>query len=963
MQLDEIPQTSKTIINLISSFSLKYKSDKHQQELTNFIFKIISSEIPLHNTSEPSIINEIFSSRLESNDKKMRFQILLNKLSMITIKPNRRWALFYFLSQFSLLTREEKGFPKEISFFSKIVNSNNNKENQLNIDEYQIFNEKSQGQNQNPIHVLNDSVHKSTTNIYKKPISNEKNDRLVVDRYKTNVIITEIDIISDLIYVFQGIDGNYISYSLANDCYILNQIFPFKESSIEIINSLSELGWLYRKISISIEVLNKSPFHTQTLQAFIYSIKNELTQYFKLISYFKQSLNNEIDIKDEIILSKQEEKSEIKDNFPPKLTLKRMFLWTYDVFEKMKWIASLCDSCERINGILILSQIYSYVKLSNAYQLRNVLFTTSQPFFSYIKDWVIYGELNDIGNEYFIRINKIKEDDLIWKNKYEIIYDNIPNFSDKDFYIKVFQIGKIINYIKTYCENKQFSLNNIKERLYIEEEEIIKTIGKSEKITKKIQFRITFSKEPVNIFNDLSDFKREIDIIYKEVNVYLVNLLKKDFFLYENFKMIFNFLLLRQGDMMQYLMDLVINELNCQVNQINKHNLRSKLDLAITSSNAKKYKLNHNIDIKIYENIGDIGWDVFCLQYKVNQPLNSIFPLESMMKYESIFMFLWKLKRLEYSNNNTIWRKIMTLSRSLQKGFDRIRSTLNKVMLMNQHVIHFITTINNYITLEVLETQSKRLFEKLDSVKDMDEIIENHNLFVKIIYDQCLLSKENYIIYKSLNEIFDEIIKYKNIYDILNNSLFERIKREQEMKEISHELYDQDYINNENKTLEVSMSQIRFCFAEFRTKIINFLKILEADAESTERFKYLVMKIDFNKYYSSIELSHGNDYKGFLYGSNNERSKLKGRGDVIYENNINVNVNMNVDDEVRYKEDNDDNENNHMKVIGKNKKSILDNIEESIIPNNDLNVSFQSKFAVGNSNINSKNRIFYDNDN
>lgn len=44
---------------------------------------------------------------------------------------------------------------------------------------------------------------------------------------------------------------------------------------------------------------------------------------------------------------------------------------------------------------------------------------------------------------------------------------------------------------------------------------------------------------------------------------------------------------------------------------------------------------------------GEIGWDVFTLEYKVDSPVNTVLDTDSMMNYLKIFNHLWKVKRIE----------------------------------------------------------------------------------------------------------------------------------------------------------------------------------------------------------------------------------------------------------------------------------------------------------------------------
>jgi hypothetical protein len=44
---------------------------------------------------------------------------------------------------------------------------------------------------------------------------------------------------------------------------------------------------------------------------------------------------------------------------------------------------------------------------------------------------------------------------------------------------------------------------------------------------------------------------------------------------------------------------------------------------------------------------GEIGWDVFTLEYRVDAPVDTIIDPEAMINYMKIFNHLWQMKRVE----------------------------------------------------------------------------------------------------------------------------------------------------------------------------------------------------------------------------------------------------------------------------------------------------------------------------
>jgi gamma-tubulin complex component 3 len=437
-----------------------------------------------------------------------------------------------------------------------------------------------------------------------------------------------------------------------------------------------------------------------------------------------------------------------------------------------------------LRGIPILSQLYSYVNYCGAGNILNkVLEVTSKPLFIFIKNWMIYGELLDPFKEFFVDINESVVDDEIWSSRYLLITKNIPNFFNKNFAQKIFEIGKCVNFIRNYCAEPSYTLTRLKSKLNEERKnkmEVDEKDSLNEKKVESIKLILNIEDDSYLNLNLLPDLFSEIDYIYNEINKELVEIIFKKFKLFENLNSINRYLLLGQGDMMQYLMDLLFTELNKNSSQIYKHNLLNILETAIRASNAQFHDHDclKRLNIKLMDSSsGDTGWDIFVLEYNVETPLNVIFSKKLLKEYQKLFFFFWKLKRLEFSQDHQIWRNFMTYAHTLKGRFDYLRPYIQKSMLFNQQIIHFVTNLHNYIALEVLETEYKKLIEKFSSITKLDELIDLHKKFVASVIEQSLLNSEYNSMYKKIILIFDLIIRFKTAQDVLITTLFEEYYR------------------------------------------------------------------------------------------------------------------------------------------------------------------------------------------
>lgn len=104
-------------------------------------------------------------------------------------------------------------------------------------------------------------------------------------------------------------------------------------------------------------------------------------------------------------------------------------------------------------------------------------------------------------------------------------------------------------------------------------------------------------------------------------------------------------------------------------NTLYRHNLTATLETAIRSSSAQYDPLDvlRRLDARMLEySHGEIGWDVFTLEYKVDSPIDTVLDPESMEKYLKLFRYLWQQKRVELALNKG-WMRVTGGVRSFLK--------------------------------------------------------------------------------------------------------------------------------------------------------------------------------------------------------------------------------------------------------------------------------------------------------
>ena len=864
------------------------------QNFQNLLRRILSTNFSVMKNDESAIINSL----LEKVSKSSNFnQDIINKFqylySLLTKKRTltKRWGILYILNSLSKnnnyqdinfsATNElqqnymnmNAGMPKNMLIEKDcacLTNSNMARNFQANNNIMGM----NPLNNLSPITNINERFYDNQNLINNNnQMNNQQEEIIVVNPNKTSLVITEKDIINDLLFVFEGINGKYIAYDAAEDAYILNKLIPWSEEIYNIVNSLCEIGWLYKKIKLYLDYYKGSNIQSQFIKSFIYSIQNEINDFFKLISFLRK-LNSNPNINNG-------RKSQ-------NLNLKNIVLWTLVPKETLKWMAACCEALHPLKGTSVLSQIYSFVHYGgcNKY-LNNILNEVSKPFNNFVINWIKYGELQDPNKEFFVDILSGIKDDDIWNLQYQLIGKNVPNFMKREPTIKIFEVGKCIHFIRNYCQ-ENYNLSNLKiilinlinkySKLSLEKEgrnnmnannqmdleesdinnnsimnirnnEQNQNINNNENNLNKYDFdygfdgdKIVFEIESYQSCLDFIEYifdpaKQEeilnmsfmneiifnIDVIHKLINKDLVRIIFTKFKFLTNLNSINKYLLLGQGDMIQSLMESLFEELDKPANLIFKHNLQSNLESAIRASNAQYSDPDclKKLNIKLNNaSVGDIGWDIFCLEYKVDLPLSIIFNIKLLKDYQKLFFFFWKIKRIEHSQNNHVWKKIKTLNKLLSKNkLDFMKKAIQLSIHFNQEIIHFISNFHNYLALEVLETQFKKLINELPKVNNLNELIVKHRNFVDNIKEQCLLDEGNITINKKITNIFDIILRFRNIHDAIYNFSIEH----------SYENTNDNSFLNQNrlKNIKDYLQQITILYKDFQNQIIELINTIK----------------------------------------------------------------------------------------------------------------------------------------
>ena len=147
---------------------------------------------------------------------------------------------------------------------------------------------------------------------------------------------------------------------------------------------------------------------------------------------------------------------------------------------------------------------------------------------------------------------------------------------------------------------------------------------------------------------------------------------------------------------------------------------------------------------------------MFQLEYKIQDvaPLSTIFTKDVIANYLKIFSFLWKLKKVQHYLSLS-WGINMANQSEFRKIQGPLQNQFHRFTLAHHEMALFVQNVHNYILVEVLESAWTEFKIKLETVKDLDQLILIQRQFVSDILDRSLLSDKQRDLYKLVQKLLN----------------------------------------------------------------------------------------------------------------------------------------------------------------------------------------------------------------
>lgn len=531
--------------------------------------------------------------------------------------------------------------------------------------------------------------------------------QLLADNY-SSIEPPEPAILRDLPYTLQGVSSTTLPFGSEYSLKLPSSLPP---PLIGLLHTLAEPSLLCKALQDFVKTPAKGLLE-QSLRA---AINDELRSYLTLVATLEGQIRR-------ALLS-------IDENAPRNgigkagVTLKRCVVWTREATMGLRLLSLIAEESKTKKGGQIISLIHSFSTshgdpIVGAFAER-LLAPVTRPFYDILRHWIYDGELSDPYLEFFVQLKSLEAAKTktgstnVWDEKYEMSQPMIPSIVTPEFANKVHLIGKSLNFIRHSCGDAQW----------------VESYSKAS--SKELRY------------GDTATLESWIDDAHKITMRRLMHLMTNKFHLFEHLQALKSYILLGQGDFIALLMESLAANLDRPAGAQYRHTLTAQLEHAIRGSNAQydSPEVLRRLDARMLQlSHGDIGWDCFTLEYKIDAPVDVVVSDWGNRQYLKVFNFLWRIKRVEFALSST-WRKVTTGSRGvLQADHAVVQETWKTTRGFLAEMVHFVGQLQYYILFEVIESSWTELQARLKrDDATLDDIIHAHKTYLTSITHKGLL--------------------------------------------------------------------------------------------------------------------------------------------------------------------------------------------------------------------------------
>ena len=556
----------------------------------------------------------------------------------------------------------------------------------------------------------------------------------------------------------------------------------------DAISICGECGWLYGRAANYVETVLEDDVdgvQCSTARALAARLDHELGEYHRQLSILESELPPLM-----IPAAHSSSRHQPQSRY---LTLRELVARLPPIRDHLRTLAILADGvgARNLQGGRLLAAILRHSldgDTKHSHLVRSIAADCSVPWYKMLFKWITQGVLEDFHNEFFVRemqlTSRSSSGFFTWHERYVLVESQVPlccrggltEIITSELAQEVLLVGKGINFIRYCLQDKDW--------------EVAEDNGSGQSLVNQVGcegYNFSTLKDEVGYGDEFQCVSTLHDVIAKSsdrIHSHILDSLLNQHHLVRHLHALKQFLFLGQGDFVSSFVESLDIEFRGRTSTagIYNHTLASLLEGSLRSTNARylpNYVLrNLGVQLMIDEKDSDrywMGrasqttsdemtpwvdneasiqdpWDYICFDYHIMSPLDAIVHESAMRTYHHVFLFLFRLKRVEWMLNNS-WRQSTALNHSIlvetkaggadapaiSEAAEHSSYLLRRISSTRQMMLHFISNLQNYLMFEVLEGGWEGLERSITKAKSLDDVILAHNSYLNEIVDKSLL--------------------------------------------------------------------------------------------------------------------------------------------------------------------------------------------------------------------------------
>jgi hypothetical protein len=270
----------------------------------------------------------------------------------------------------------------------------------------------------------------------------------VVDASSATARSCETVLVRELLFVFQGLDGDVLRFDAASRHFLLAPPVGdvrFADLSVSVralTMRLCEVGRSFRRVDLFLRRVDAAAPAGVVLQALAAGVRDELTAFKRAVAALEPHRKS--------------------------LTLRRLYAWSLGPAERLRWLAALVGGVKDARGGALLRLVAQYAAHGDA-QVRALVLSLveqmSHPLRVMTRAWVLRGSLTaEARDEFFVYDRFVREPATLdvgdageprslWADRFQLADELLPpaELLSADDARLALLLGKSINFLQSAC--------------------------------------------------------------------------------------------------------------------------------------------------------------------------------------------------------------------------------------------------------------------------------------------------------------------------------------------------------------------------------------------------------------------------------------------------------------------------------------------------------------------------------